>query len=126
VSGGGHDPHELLAAVRRMEAELEDVRALARAPSAEIRALREALQADAADERRAMVEDLESVVELIGAAWRQTAAQIAALGRDVAELRRAADEMRQAMSGARLEIRLGGAARGRGRRRLSAPLRGWA
>jgi hypothetical protein len=107
VSGGGHDPHELLAAVRRMEAELEDVRALARAPSAEIRALREALQADAADERRAMVEDLESVVELIGAAWRQTAAQIAALGRDVAELRRAADEMRQAMSGARLEIRLG-------------------
>ena len=108
MSAGGHDPRDVLAAVRRLEADLEDLRARSRPPASELRVLRDLIAADAADERRRMVEDLEVVVELMGTGWRRTGEQLAALTAEVAELRRTAEDLRQAMSGARLELRLTG------------------
>jgi hypothetical protein len=103
---GGYDPHEVLAAVRRLEADLEDVRARGRAPAAELGALREAIAEDAARERVEMVEDLEVVLGVVEAGWRRVSGQIAALAGEVGELRRSAEQLRRTMSGARLEIRL--------------------
>jgi hypothetical protein len=108
VSAGGHDPRDVLAAVRRLEADLEDLRARARPPAPELRVLRDLLAADASEERRRMVEDLELVVELMGTGWRRTGEQLAALTAEVAELRRLADDLRRTMTGARLELRLTG------------------
>ena len=108
MSAGGHDPREVLAAVRRLEADLEDLRARSRPPAAELRVLRDLLAADAAEERRQVVEDLAVVVELMGTGWRRTGEQIAALTGEVAELRRMAEELRRTMTGARLELRLTG------------------
>jgi hypothetical protein len=108
VSAGGHDPREVLAAVRRLEADLEDLRARSRPPAAELRVLRDLLASDAAEERRQVVEDLQLVVEVMGTGWRRTAEQIAGLATEVAELRRTAEDLRRAMTGARLELRLTG------------------
>ena len=114
---GGHDPHEVLAAVRRLEAELEELRSRARqvAPPAGFEDLRRVLAADAARERREIVEDMEALVDLVGTAWRSTGDQIAAVSAQVAalvvqvgEVRAMAEEARRAMRGARIELRLGG------------------
>ena len=112
MSAGGHDPGEVLAAVRRLEADLEDLRARSRPPAAEFRVLRELLAGDAALERRQVVEDLQVVVELVGAGWRSTGEQLAALATEVAELRRMADDLRRTMGSARLELRLTGLGNG--------------
>lgn len=117
---GGHDPQDVLAAVRRLEAELEEVRSRARqvapsVPPAGLVELRRALAADAARERREIVEDMEALVDLVGTSWRSTGDQIAALSAQVAalvvqvgEIRAMAEDARQAMRGARIELRLGG------------------
>jgi len=114
VSAGGHDPGEVLAAVRRLEADLEDLRARARPPAAELRVLRDLLAADSAEERRQVVEDLQVVVELMGAGWRRTGEQLAALSSEVEEIRRMADDLRRTMRSARLELRLTGLGNGAG------------
>jgi hypothetical protein len=103
---GGYDPHEVLAAVRRLEADLEDMRAGGRPAGAELRALRETIAEDAARERAAMVEDLEVVMDVVEVGWRRVSAQIAALAGELGELRTSAEQLRRTMSGARLEIRL--------------------
>jgi hypothetical protein len=112
VSAGGHDPGEVLAAVRRLEADLEDLRARSRPPAAELRVLRDLLAADSAEERRQVVEDLQVVVELVGAGWRRTGEQLAALSSEVEEIRRMADDLRRTMRSARLELRLTGIGNG--------------
>jgi multidrug resistance efflux pump len=117
-------PREVLEAVRRLEAELDAVRAGARARERELDDLRTAIAADAARERRALVEDLERVVDLVGASWRSTNAQIAALTGEVAALRAFAEETAAALRGARLELRLEAAAAGRNGVAHGAPLPG--
>jgi len=104
---GGHDPREVLEAVRRLEVDIEELRARSRPGGSELHALQEEIAARAAEERRAIVEDLEVVVDLIGASWRRAEERADALARDVAELRRVADDLRRALGGARLELRFG-------------------
>lgn len=103
------DPREVLAAVRRLEAELDELRLRSRRAVSTLDgdALRAAIAADAAEERRRVVEDLETVVELIGASWRATADDTARLAGDVRALRHEVAALHSAMEGARLEVRFG-------------------
>ena len=99
-------PREVLEAVRRLEAELEILRRQARERQRDAIDLRAQIAADAAVERRAMVEDLERVVDLIGASWRSTHGQIAELGTQVAALRSYIEQTAGSLRQARLELRL--------------------
>jgi hypothetical protein len=99
-------PREVLEAVRRLEAELEVLRGQARERQRDAIDLREAIAADAAAERREMVEDLERVVDLIGASWRSTHDQVAELGRQLDALRAFVEDSVGALRTARLELRL--------------------
>jgi hypothetical protein len=65
--------------------------------------LRAAVAADAAVERRALVEDLERVIDLIGASWRSTHDQISELGAKVAGLRDYIEQTAGSLRQARLE-----------------------
>ena len=111
---GGHDPREVLAAVRRLEADLAEMRAAGtRAGTGDLEDLGRALAEDAARARRETVEDMEAVVDLVGAAWRSTgnrlarlSEQVAALTAEVGEIRAIAEEARRTLSGARVELRL--------------------
>jgi multidrug resistance efflux pump len=82
-------PGEVLEAVRRLEADLEVMRARARDRERDVIDLQATMAEDAARERQALVEDMERIVELVGASWRSTRDQVAALAADVAGLRRA-------------------------------------
>ena len=99
-------PREVLEAVRRLEADLDAIRARARERERDAAELRAGIAADAARERQALVEDLERVVELIGTSWRSTHDQIAELSHQVAGLRRFAEQTAGALRDARLELRL--------------------
>ena len=99
-------PREVLEAVRRLEAELEALRRQARDRQRDAIDLREALSADAAVERRLMVEDLERVVDLIGASWRSTHEQVADLARQLGDLRAFVEDSVGSIKTARLELRL--------------------
>lgn len=101
-------PGEVLAAVRRLEADLEVMRARARDRERDVIDLQATMAADAARERQSLVEDMERIVELIGASWRSTHDQVAALTAEVAGLRRFAEESLGSLGDARLELRLGG------------------
>ncbi|MGD9696816.1 MAG: hypothetical protein AB7V42_14290 [Thermoleophilia bacterium] len=103
----GYDPAEVLEAVRRLEADLDGIRRRARDRTADAAELREAIAADAARERRILVEDMERIVDLIGTGWRSTHEQISALSAEVAGLRSFAEQTAAALSGARIEVRLG-------------------
>lgn len=96
----------MLEAVRRLEAELEVLRRQARDRQRDAVDLRDAVAADAAQERRAMVEDLERIVDLIGASWRSTHDQVAELGRQVEGLRAFVEDSVGSIKTARLELRL--------------------
>lgn len=95
-----HDPTDVLDAVRRLEAGLEEIRTRAAdplgAPPPEI----------SVTEQTALVEDLELLVDLVGRSWRTTRDEVAALAAEVSELRRVADEARAALSDVRFELRL--------------------
>ena len=99
-------PREVLEAVRRLEAEHLELRRQARDRERDAIDLREALADDGARERRAMVEDLERVVDLIGASWRSTHEQVADLGRRVDDLRQYVEDSVGSLRAARLELRL--------------------
>lgn len=107
TNGGMSDPRDVLAAVRRMEAELERVRmgAVHREPT--VSEVRAELTAQAASERRAIVEDLELLLDVMEAGWRRTSEEITRLSAQVAELREHVLESRDAIAGARLEVTLG-------------------
>ena len=89
-------PREVLEAVRRLEAELEVLRRQARDRQRDAIDLREALSAD----------DLERVVDLIGASWRSTHEQVADLARQVGDLRAFVEDSVGSIKTARLELRL--------------------
>jgi hypothetical protein len=99
-------PREVLEAVRRLEADLDGIRRRAQERDRDLAEVRAGMAADAARERIALVEDLERVVELIGASWRSTHDQIASLAGEVAGLRRFAEVTAGALREARLELRL--------------------
>ncbi|MCU0309174.1 MAG: hypothetical protein MUE51_15690 [Thermoleophilia bacterium] len=102
---GGHDPLDVLAAVRRMESELADQRARG-AAALDLHDLRRLIAEDAARERRQVVDDMAVIVDLIGASWRRTAEDLARLTAEIADLRRIADDARRALGGARIEVRI--------------------
>jgi len=95
-----HDPSEVLDAVRRLEAGLEEIRTRtpdpATASAAEI----------SVTEHTALVEDLEVLVDLVGRSWRTTRDEMAALHAEMTELRRVADEARSALRDVRFELRV--------------------
>jgi hypothetical protein len=103
-----HDPHEVLAAVRRLEAELDELRARTRRSAApDLEGLRQAIAADSARERRAVVEDLDTMLDLIGESWRDTRGQIGRLEARVGELGDQVQTLVDAMRTATFEVRFG-------------------
>jgi hypothetical protein len=96
-----HDPRDVLDAVRRLEADLGEMRARAAGesgspPGSGMRT----------SEQTAIVEDLEVLVDLVGSSWRTTRQEVAAVAAELAELRRLADEARAALKDVRFELRL--------------------
>ena len=98
-------PQEVLEAVRRLEADLAAIRSRARERERDLSDLRADIAADAARERQALVEDMERLVDLIGASWRSTHDQITALAREVQGLRRFAEDAVGGLREARMEFR---------------------
>jgi hypothetical protein len=97
-----HDPREVLEAVRRLEAGLDEIRVRTSGTQAVVTPSIEA----AISEQRALVEDLELVVELVGNSWRATRDEVATIAAEIAELRRLADEARAALTDVRFELHL--------------------
>lgn len=112
MTSGAQSPQEVLEAVRRLEADLEAIRARARERERDLDDVRRAIAADAARERQALVEDMERLVELIGTSWRATHDQIAGLAREVAGLRDFAERTAGSLRDAKVELRLGPPANG--------------
>ena len=100
-------PQEVLEAVRRLEADLARIRAGARERERDLSDLRAEIAADAARERRALVEDMERLVDLIGVSWRSTHEQIAALAQEVEGLRRFAEQTVGGFRDATMELHFG-------------------
>ena len=98
-------PQEVLEAVRRLEADLATIRSRARERERDLSDLRADIAAEAARERRALVEDMERLVDLIGASWRATHDQIATLSHEMQELRSFAEEAVSGLRDARMEFR---------------------
>lgn len=95
---GSHDPRDVLAAVQRLEAGLDEIRARTATP--------EPGGDFTAGDQRALVEDLELLVDLVGRSWRTTRQEVAAVAAELAELRHLADEARAALKDVRFELRL--------------------
>ena len=100
-------PQEVLEAVRRLEADLARIRAGARERERDLSDIRAATAADAARERRALVEDMERLVDLIGVSWRATHDQIAALSQEVQGLKRFAEDAVGGFRDATMELHFG-------------------
>jgi chromosome segregation ATPase len=113
VTPGAQSQREVLEAVRRLEADLDAIRARARERERDLQDVRRAIAADAARERQALVEDMERLVELIGTSWRSTHDQIAALAREVAGLRDFAERTAGSLRDARVELHLAPPVNGR-------------
>lgn len=98
---GSHDPRDVLDAVRRLEADLGEMRA---------RAAKEPATPGTSgmhvSEHTAIVEDLEVLVDLVGSSWRTTRLEVAAVAAELAELRQLADEARAALQNVKFELRL--------------------
>ena len=98
---GSHDPRDVLDAVRRLEADLGEIRARTASESGP-----PPVPGMHASEQTAIVEDLEVLVDLVGSSWRTTRQEVAAVAAELAELRRLADEARAALKDVRFELRL--------------------
>ncbi len=95
-----HDPRDVLAAVRRLEADLGEMRErVATAPGPDVAVMSTA-------EQTALVEDLEVLVDLVGSSWRTTRQEVAAVAAELADLKHLADEARDALKHMRFELRL--------------------
>jgi hypothetical protein len=98
---GSHDPRDVLAAVRRLEADLGEMRErVVREPAHDAAAVMTVA------DQTAMVEDLEVLVDLVGSSWRTTRQEVAAVAAELADLKRLADEARAALKDMRFELRL--------------------
>ncbi len=97
---GSHDPRDVLDAVRRLEADLGEMRErVVREPAHDTPTVSVA-------DQTAMVEDLEVLVDLVGSSWRTTRQEVAAVAAELADLKRLADEARAALKDMRFELRL--------------------
>lgn len=97
---GSHDPRDVLDAVRRLEADLGEMKErVIREPSPDMTTVSVA-------DQTAMVEDLEVLVDLVGSSWRTTRQEVAAVAAELADLKRLADEARAALKDMRFELRL--------------------
>lgn len=97
---GSHDPRDVLDAVRRLEADLGEMRErVVREPPPDSTGVSVA-------DQTAMVEDLEVLVDLVGSSWRTTRQEVAAVAAELADLKRLADEVRAALKDMRFELRL--------------------
>ena len=97
---GSHDPRDVLAAVRRLEADLGEMRErVVQEPPPDSATMTVA-------DQTAMVEDLEVLVDLVGSSWRTTRQEVAAVAAELADLKRLADEARDALKNMRFELRL--------------------
>lgn len=97
---GSHDPRDVLDAVRRLEADLGEMRErVVREPPPDSAGVSVA-------DQTAMVEDLEVLVDLVGSSWRTTRQEVAAVAAELADLKRLADEVRAALKDMRFELRL--------------------
>lgn len=97
---GSHDPRDVLAAVRRLEADLGEMRErVVQEPPPDTAAMTVA-------DQTAMVEDLEVLVDLVGSSWRTTRQEVAAVAAELADLKHLADEARDALKNMRFELRL--------------------
>ena len=97
---GSHDPRDVLDAVRRLEADLGEMRArAAKDPTEPTSRMR-------VHEQTAIVEDLEVLVDLVGSSWRTTREEVAAVAAELAELRQLAADARAALKDVRFELRL--------------------
>jgi len=114
MSSSAQSPREVLEAVRRLEADLDAIRARARERERDLGEVRRAISADAARERQALVEDMERLVDLIGSSWRSTHDQLATLTHEVAGLRDFAERTAGSLRDARVELRLGPPGNGSG------------
>jgi hypothetical protein len=103
------DPRSVLETLRRLEAEVQELRARTRrAPDVpDPDELRRAMAADAARERRQVVEDLEVMADLVAASWRSSRAQVEEVLGEVRELRAEVGRLRASVEGAHLEVRFG-------------------
>lgn len=106
---GGHEPEDVLDAVRALESQLAHLRSRVheqRAPEPEgtqvERQLRE-MRDEAMRERRAVVDDLRMIVDLVAAGAERSSREINALRTEVRELRELADST---LAGARFELRM--------------------
>lgn len=97
---GSHDPRDVLDAVRRLEADLGEMRErVVQQPPHDVTGTSVA-------DQTAMVEDLEVLVDLVGSSWRTTRQEVAAVAAELADLKRLADEARAALKDMRFELRL--------------------
>jgi hypothetical protein len=90
-----------LDAVRRLEADLGEMRARAASEPAP-----HSTPGMRVNEQTAIVEDLEVLVDLVGSSWRTTRQEVAAVAAELAELRQLANEARAALKGVKFELRL--------------------
>ena len=97
---GSHDPRDVLAAVRRLEADLDEMRSRGAGPS------EQAAPSMTVTDQTALVEDLEVLVDLVGSSWRTTREEVAAVAAELTALKQLADEARAALKSMRFELRL--------------------
>jgi hypothetical protein len=103
---GVQEPEDVLDAVRQLESELEHlkVRAKERAtPDARISNELREMRDEAIRERRAVVDDLRMIVDLVAVGAERTTEEISSLRREVKELRELADST---LSSAQFEVRM--------------------
>lgn len=101
---GHHDPDDVLAAVRQMEDDLQEIRRRAAGGPAGVADQIAELREESAAERAALIEDMRLVVEVVASGWQRTARELEALRAEIGELR----GMARGLAGARLELRLPG------------------
>lgn len=99
---GHHDPDDVLAAVRQMEDDLQEIRRRAGAGPAGVADQIAELREESAAERAALIDDMRLVVEVVATGWQRTAREIESLRAEIGELR----GMARGLAGARLELRV--------------------
>jgi hypothetical protein len=103
---GVQEPEDVLDAVRQLESQLEHLKVRAKeqaTPDARITNELREMRDEAVRERRAVVDDLRMIVDLVAAGAERTSQEISSLRREVRELRELADTT---LSGAWFEVRM--------------------
>ncbi len=103
---GVQEPEDVLDAVRQLESQLEHLKVRAKeqaTPDARITNELREMRDEAIRERRAVVDDLRMIVDLVAAGAERTTEELSSLKREVKELRELADST---LSSAQFEVRM--------------------